>query len=223
MAFISKSLFSFLFTSTGNDISDKLQKVIPSLATKRRWKKQKGIWIKQWVMNPNHRFCLASLFRFSFLHVLKLIHVSQNQPSTLWTMMRMMESKQLVKRWARWKRVHHLMCHVCDSKQHVWMEQCACDVLVKTECQMEDGCMDLIVDTLTKSTSFVAVNCSSLCSFNHCVFESLVMNWHIWKQTNQWTSNKWHHCARHWEETNCWMDFIWEVQTQHNKACKLSV
>ena len=50
------------------------------------------------------------------------------------------------------------------------MEQCACDVLVKTECQMEDGCMDLIVDALRKSTSFVAVNCSSLCSFNHCVF-----------------------------------------------------
>ena len=56
------------------------------------------------------------------------------------------------------------------------MQGCDCDVLVKTECQMEEGCMDLIVETLTNSTSYVAVNCSSLCSFNHrfclCCVES---------------------------------------------------
>ena len=45
------------------------------------------------------------------------------------------------------------------------MQGCGCDVLVKTECQMEDGCMDFIVGALKKSTSYVAVNCSSLCSF----------------------------------------------------------
>ena len=48
------------------------------------------------------------------------------------------------------------------------MQGCECDVLVKTECQMEEGCMDLIVEALKKSTSYVAVNCSSLCSYYHC-------------------------------------------------------
>ena len=42
-------------------------------------------------------------------------------------------------------------------------------MLVKTECQMEEGCVELIVEALKKSTSYVAVNCSSLCSFNHCL------------------------------------------------------
>ena len=48
--------------------------------------------------------------------------------------------------------------------------------LVKTECQMEKGCMDLIVEALTKSTSHVTVNCSSLCSLNHC-FVLIVLWW----------------------------------------------
>ena len=59
------------------------------------------------------------------------------------------------------------------------MQGFGCDVLVKTECQMEKGCMDMIVETLTKSTSYVAVNCSSLCSFNHYCVDCVVMNGHI--------------------------------------------
>ena len=37
--------------------------------------------------------------------------------------------------------------------------------------------MDLIVETLKKGASYVAVNCSSLCSFNHCCcVDYVVMN-----------------------------------------------
>ena len=49
-------------------------------------------------------------------------------------------------------------------------------MLVKTECQMEEGCMDLIVGALKKSASYVAVNCSSLCPSNHCCVGCVVMN-----------------------------------------------
>ena len=46
----------------------------------------------------------------------------------------------------------------------------------------------------------------------------VVMNGHMWKQTNQWTRNKWHCCAWLWLGIESWMGFIWEVSTHHNKS-----
>ena len=48
------------------------------------------------------------------------------------------------------------------------MQGCDCDVLAKTECLMEEECMDLIIEALKKGASYVAVNCSSYGSFYHC-------------------------------------------------------
>ena len=58
------------------------------------------------------------------------------------------------------------------------MQGCGCDVLVQTECQMEEGCLDLIVATLAKSASYVAVNCSSLCSFFLLCIDCVIINGH---------------------------------------------